>query len=86
MLGARSDLLVDRLSANAGYVGHMNDVMQEQIGTNLSAYLESVEQLGAFLRSIQGKQLSQDDVDKMRQLQGEERQAKKQFRAHWPDD
>jgi hypothetical protein len=64
----------------------MNDVMQGQIDTNLNAYLESVEQLAGFLRSIQGKQLSQDDVDKMRSLQTEERQAKKQFRAHWPDD
>ncbi len=64
----------------------MNDVMQQQINTNLNAYLESVEQLAAFLKSVQGKQLSQDDVDKMRELQTEERQAKKLFRAHWPDD
>jgi len=64
----------------------MNDVMQGQIDQNLSTYLASVESLAEFLRSIQGRQLSQDDVDNMRRLQGEERQAKKLYRAHWPDD
>jgi len=82
----RPDLLNDKQSRQSGYLGGMTDVMQQQRDVDLGAYLESVEGLATFLRSLKGKAFSQDDVDTMRRLQTEERQAKKQFRAHWPDD